>query len=279
MKMNAVLLFPPSGSLEETSTSPPSCSFTYSTEYGDFLLLYSVFFVICSTHFTFSFFFSSSSSSSQALNAASEEFFGVFFSLYAVFSHERPFFGGLWHNWSGRVKVGELKWSYFMNSESFRWYAGWRYAATLPERNTKTPPNKSELADAFLLRSDKRNPPCCQATHLKWMLLREGKKKKKKVPGSLIEAKIRQCNSLDNSGSGSWLGHPSRCVPNGAICFETTVQSATGSYVRPGYMFLLSELWPTRQQDGWDAIRTFFCLQPLCVPSFLKLYSPFETSL
>lgn len=71
MKMNAVLLFPPSGSWEERSTSPPSCSFTYSTEYGDVLLLFSVSFVICSTRFTFS--FSSFSSSSHALNVRSEE--------------------------------------------------------------------------------------------------------------------------------------------------------------------------------------------------------------
>lgn len=72
MKMNAVLLFPPSRSLEERSTSPPSCSFTYSTEYGDVLLLSSVFFVICSTHLTFSFVVFSSS---HALNVASKEVF------------------------------------------------------------------------------------------------------------------------------------------------------------------------------------------------------------
>lgn len=180
MKMNAVLLFPPSGSLEETSTSPPSCSFTYSTEYGDFLLLYSVFFVICSTHFTFSFFFSSSSSSSQALNAASEEFFVCFFSLYAVFSHERPFFGGLWHNWSGRVKVWELKWSYFMNSESFRWYAGWRYAATLPERNTKTPLTRASWLMLFCCAPMKEIHPAAKPLTWNECFYGRGEKKKKK---------------------------------------------------------------------------------------------------
>lgn len=85
MKMNAVLLFPLSGSLEERSTSAPSCSFAYSTEYGDVLLLYSVFFVICSTHFT------SSSSSSHALNATSEELFFCVLFFKAVSSCERPF--------------------------------------------------------------------------------------------------------------------------------------------------------------------------------------------
>lgn len=90
--MNAVLLFPPSESSEERSTSPPSCLFTYSTGYGDVLLLYSVFFVICPTHFTFFSFFSSSS---HALNAASEQgfFFGFSFKKKAVFSRERPFSG------------------------------------------------------------------------------------------------------------------------------------------------------------------------------------------
>lgn len=135
--------------------------------------------------------------------------------------------------------------------------AGWCFSAALRWKKSTLLPSHSPEMNAFT----------------------GGDKKPKNVPGSLIEAKIRQCNRLDNSGSGSWLGHPSRCVPNGAICFETTAQSATGSYVWPGYIFLLSELWPTRQQDGWDAIRTFFCLQPLCVPSFLRLYSPFETSL
>lgn len=76
MKMNAVLLFPLSGSLEERSTSPPSCSFTYSTEYGDVLLLYTVFFVICSILHILSF-------SSHALNAVSEELF--FFAVFLFF--------------------------------------------------------------------------------------------------------------------------------------------------------------------------------------------------
>lgn len=110
-----------------------------------------------------------------ALNAGSEELKrGCFF----FFSPWGTFFGGLWHNWSGRVKVWEQKWSFFMNSGSFRWHAGRRCAAPLPERNTKSPLTRASWrgkADAFLLRSDERNPPCCQAAHLKWTLL-QGKK-------------------------------------------------------------------------------------------------------
>lgn len=130
----------------------------------------------------------------------------------------------------------------------------------------KDPSNKSELADAFLLRSDERNPPCCQATHLKWMLLQEGKKKRAWLSDWGWNSTV-QVASLYNLGSGSWRGHPSRCVLNGAICFETTVQSETGSYVWTSYMFLLSELWP-----GWDAIRTFFCLQSLCTLIFKVIF-------
>ena len=152
-----------------------------------------------------------------------------------------------------------------MNFAFFWWYPDWTFAATLPEKPHKDASNKSEqLADAFLPCSDERNPPCCQATHLKWRLLQE---RGKKVPASLIEARILQCKTLDNLGSGSWLGQPSRCELNGPISLNG---GAEWNWIRRS--FLLSGLWPTRQWDGWDAIRTFFCLQLLCVPSFLFFF-------
>lgn len=86
MKMNAVLLFPPSGSLEERSASPPSCSFTYSTACGDLLVFPGVSAVICSAHFTFSSF------SSQALNAVREE---LKIAGKKPFSSMSGFLGGL----------------------------------------------------------------------------------------------------------------------------------------------------------------------------------------
>lgn len=225
---------------------------------------FSLFFVICSTHFTFSFFFSSSSS--PALNAATEELFFFFFpKKKGTFLPWETFFGGLWHNWSGRVKVWELKWSYFMNSVSFRWHAGWRYAATLAERNTKTPLRRASWLILFCCAPMKEIHPAAKLLTWNECFYRRGKK-----TCLALWLRLKFYSSkvwiIQDQGAG-WV--TSRCVLNGAICLKTTVQSEAGSYVRPGYMFLLSELWATRQQDGWDAIRTFFCLQPVCVPSFL----------
>lgn len=88
MKMNAVLLFPPSGSLEERSASPPPCSFTYSTEYGDVPVFPGVSLVICSTHFTFSSF------SSTAFSAVREKLKELKIAGKKRFSSMSGFLGG-----------------------------------------------------------------------------------------------------------------------------------------------------------------------------------------
>lgn len=94
-----------------------------------------------------------------------------------------------------------------MNSESFRWHAGWRYAGTLPERNTKTPLTRASWLMLFCFAPMKEIHSASKLLTWTECFYR---KEKKNMPGSLIEAKILQCKSLDDLGSGICRGHPSR---------------------------------------------------------------------